>query len=185
MKRLLVSLLGLIMALTACGPKAPPTVDPTEVYRTAYVMARTAAAETLTAMPTNTSLPTDTPTASPTATQTPIPPTDTPTATLTPAPSSGQVAPNPNLKFNYGLLRFENNSGEEVQVILNCIDPQGYPIYYEYTFKSSMNIQASLGSYSYLVYVGKKRSFSGSFSISGPDKTTIKVFLNKVVISGP
>ena len=77
MKRFWMIVAIIVLLLTACGPKAEPTMSPAEVQGTAMAAAMTMIAETQAAIPTTTS----------------IPPTEIPSATPFPTntlPASGQ-----------------------------------------------------------------------------------------------
>ncbi|HSQ38839.1 MAG TPA: hypothetical protein VLM78_01665, partial [Anaerolineales bacterium] len=71
MKKVLPLILGLTVLLSACGAKAPPTIDAASVNATAVAMAFTMAAQTQAALPTATAT---------------LPPTETPTLPL-PSPT--------------------------------------------------------------------------------------------------
>ena len=75
----------LILLVSACAPKAAPTVNPVDIQNTAQAAAYTMAAQTIQAMPTNTPVPTETPSPIPLPTDTvpPLPTIGTP-ATLSP-----------------------------------------------------------------------------------------------------
>lgn len=68
MKKLLITILGSILLISACGPEPAPTMSPEEVQGTAVAAAWTMVAETQAAIPT----------------ATPVPPTETPPQTSLP-----------------------------------------------------------------------------------------------------
>ena len=68
MKKLLITLLGSILLISACGPEPVPTMSAEDVQGTAVAAAWTMVAETQAAIPTNT----------------PVPPTETPSPTALP-----------------------------------------------------------------------------------------------------
>lgn len=71
MKRIWIISAIIIVLLTACGPKAEPTMSPADVQGTAMAAAMTMVAETQAAVPTATSIPpTEAPTATPFPTNT-------------------------------------------------------------------------------------------------------------------
>ncbi|GER81248.1 MAG: hypothetical protein JETCAE02_03900 [Anaerolineaceae bacterium] len=91
MRKLLPLILGLVVLLSACGPKATPTIDAASVQASAVAMAYTMAAQTQAAVPTatNTQPPTETPVPpTPTFALPSFPTLDLPTATQ--AAASGQ-----------------------------------------------------------------------------------------------
>jgi hypothetical protein len=67
MRKVLPLILGLTILLSACGPKAEPTIDAASVQATALAMAYTMSAQTQAAIPTATEtlVPTETPTLPP------------------------------------------------------------------------------------------------------------------------
>jgi len=79
MKKLIAIILALGVVLTACGPKATPTIDPAQVQASAVAAASTMIALTQAAIPTNT----------------PIPPTDTPSPTPLPSFTPAVLATQP------------------------------------------------------------------------------------------
>lgn len=95
MKKLIYLSMLAAALLTACGPKATPTVNPADVQATAFAAASTMVAQTQAAIPTATPFP---PTETPSPT---LPPTNTPPApptssipTLAIAPTQGANADN-------------------------------------------------------------------------------------------
>jgi hypothetical protein len=82
-KSLLTTIAVLVLLLSACGVKAPPTVDPAFVQASAVAAANTMLAMTQAAMPTETL----------------VPPTDTPTDTPQPAPVLPPLPTNPVLSI--------------------------------------------------------------------------------------
>lgn len=190
MKKILLTLI-LAALLGACAPTATP--EPTaDAAATISVQASTIVASTLTAQPTATPIPTNTP--EPSATFTPIPPTETPaapTATLTPLASptvfQGTLAPYDVSGLPTGLFRIENSSGEEsiVVTIQGTTKPGEKPVYYSYLVTKVFLFDIPWGSYNYTVQIGTKKLYTGTFGIANKDKTTMRVFLNKIVIVGP
>ncbi|MGE5073824.1 MAG: hypothetical protein ACM3MF_10380, partial [Anaerolineae bacterium] len=71
MYRILFTAAALVVLLSACGPRATPTIDAAQVQATAMAAAATMVAATQAAMPT----------------KTPVPPTPSPT--LLPSPTAG------------------------------------------------------------------------------------------------
>jgi hypothetical protein len=92
MNRLFTTLLTAGILITACGPKATPTIDPIQVQASAVAAAGTMIALTQAAIPTATPIPpTDTPTSTPLPTFTPatLATLGFPAASATPLTSSG------------------------------------------------------------------------------------------------
>jgi hypothetical protein len=185
MKRILIPLLLIVALLAACGPA--PTPQPTvDVNATISAISETMVAGTLTAQPTATPLPTDTPT--------PIPPTDTPTPTATLTPTEtvtpqafvGCFAPAGVGNVSNSTFRIENNTKQTLRVYMNGVSPSGnYSVNCSYVVTASFNTEIIFGDYEYSVQIGDKRTIGGKFKITGSDKTTMRIYDNKVVVVGP
>lgn len=169
-KLLLVSLL-----LAACG--GPSQAD---IAATAEGLAATGLAQTAAAIPTDTptAIPTDTPEPSPTFTEAP-----TDTATLapsdTPAPVVELPTPTWQAPSKTAPLRLQNNSGEEVLLIILS------PVYQEIRFKSSRVLTFDWGTYSYRLWIGGDGPYVGTFSITNDDKHTLVIEQDKVYFLVP
>jgi hypothetical protein len=194
-------LLSFLLILTACGP-APTQVATPDIQSTTAAIAGTMVAATQSAQPSPTLKPTDTQT--PTTTPTSIP-TLTPTlesgntGTLTPTPDltvvgvatatawSGTFAPGNTNGLPTGLLRIENNTGEkEIIVTLSGITmTREQPVYYSYKVTGALNITILWARYQYMVQIPNKRILTGTFGQNSKDKTTMRVDLTKIVITGP
>lgn len=195
MKKFVFALIGLALAIGACAPATPvstplPTPD---MAATADVLAKTMVAETLAAMPTdtplptNTPLPTDTPTQAVTDTETPTA-TFTPTITLTAEPFTGMFAPGgtPN-DGRKGFIRAENNTDfTPVTIVMDGVSANGNdPIYVAYVFDAAILFEVPFGSYKYRITIANKATHEGSVRINNKDKTTFRIYLNKVNVVGP
>jgi hypothetical protein len=170
MKRTFLIVIALILTLTACGQGA---------------ISATMVATTLTALPTltNTPLPTETPTLPP-ATETPTP---TVTATSTSIPFQGTLAP-AGLGGTLPVKKFliANNTSETLHVSIYGVSMPGEkPLYYEYDVTGAFSFDIVWGSFQYTVQVGTKKIFTGNFKINNYDKTVMRVYMTKVVITGP
>jgi hypothetical protein len=187
-------MLIMIFAFTACGPAPTPAPTP-DINATIAALSNTMLAGTLTAQPTKTPVPTET--LSPTATPTMLV-SETPTlelATSVPSPTTGPSAtpwtgffdPGNTNDLPTGLLRIENLSGEkEITVTLNGITlSRDQPVYYAYKVTGAFNIDVKWARYSYVIQIPNKRTITGTFGIASKDKTTMKIYLTKVVVAGP
>jgi hypothetical protein len=189
----LVSILAALV-LAACAPAATAIPEPTlDIPATTSALAATMAAGTLAALPTATTAPTET-LPPPTETATSLPTetatlvfTETATVTLTPEPFEGTLAPAGTQGTRPSLLRVENNTNyKPLTITLNGVsDPGEKPVYYAWEMPSVGVFEIVWGRYQYYITVGNKLSFSGEFRVNNYDKTTIRVFNNKVVIVGP
>jgi len=192
MKKVIFLTLILSLALSSCSAIssvfATPTITP-DVPATALAAAQIAVAETLTAMPTNTPVPpteTPVPTATLAPTNTPEP---TPTATSTMYPWFVFFAPNPDRLdgLPQGGLRIENHTGEPsiIVTLIGTTAKREQPVYYRYEVPTNTVITVFWGSYDITVEVGTKKTLFASYAQQSKDKTTMSVYLNKVVIVGP
>jgi len=191
MKRFLL-MAALLTVLTACGGQTQPATPTVDVNATIAALSGTMMAGTLTAQPTQTPLPTGTFTPEPTATFTLTP---TPTETLTPTPTAtlppfyGEFVPaGLPASIHRGYILFENETKIR-PVYLNIqgtTEQQERPVYYRYTFEERQHrYDIPFGTYQYVIFLGEKKMFSGSFRINNFDKTTFFIRDEKVVIVGP
>ena len=152
-------------------------------------MAETGVAQTLMALPTNTTLPSPifTSTPLPTQTQTPTLLAATQTATLftasgtlvnaLPSPVSATEQADKSDAQTYLLL--QNNTDQVIWFIVDS------PIYLEYRFSDSFGLLIGNGDYHYRAYIGSKGPIEGSFHIGNQDKHTITFTAGKVIFQGP
>jgi hypothetical protein len=194
-------LLSLLLFLTACG-RAPKPIATPDIQGTTAAIAGTMVAATQTAQPSLTPNPTDTPTST-------ITPTSIPTMTITVESSSaGTLTPTPDLSLGgvatatawsgtfapgnteglpTGLLHIENNTGvKEIIVTLTGVTmTREQPVYYSYLVNGSLNITILWARYQYMIQIPNKKIFTGTFGQNSKDKTTMRIDLTKVVITGP
>ena len=188
----------LLAILAGCGPAPTPTPTP-DLNATMSALSGTMVAGTLTAQPTNTLLPTETATPLPTETAT-LPPTETPdpsmpVATLdtslpggpTPTLFTGTFVPGDLTGLETAILRVENLSGvkEIIVTITGVTRPREIPVYLSYKVTGALNFNIYMGSWQYKVEIPNKRFITGAFKQTNKDKTTMKVYLQKVVVLGP
>lgn len=191
---LIISMLAL---LAACGPAPTPTATP-DINATMSALSGTMIAGTLTAqptntlVPTNTSLPTETATLQPTEAATPDP---LAVATLdttfpgnpTPTVFTGTFAPGDLTGLPAAILQVQNLSGikEIIVTITGVTVPREVSVYLSYKVTGLLNFTIYTGSWQYKIEIPNKRFMTGSFRQTNKDKTTMKVYLTKVVILGP
>jgi hypothetical protein len=197
-------ILALLVLLTSCGPA--PTAAPTpDLNATMSALSGTMVASTLTAQPTNTLVPTATPlptetaTLAPTETATPAPTATVdplaPLATLdpalpglpTPTAFTGSVVQGDLTGLGTALLQVQNLTGvKEIIVTLTGVTiPREVPLYLSYKVTGGMNITIYPGSWQVSVEIPGKRFLTSGFRQTNKDKTTLKVYLTKLVILGP
>lgn len=191
----------LVILLTACGPTPTPAPTP-NLAATAAILSGTMVAGTLTAQPTNTlaptatPLPTATPTLAPTETATPAasptldplapPPTLDP-ALATPTVFVGQVTSGNFEGLTQAILHVENWTGvKEIIVTINGTTiPREQALYLSYKVTGSYNISLYTGRWQIRVEIPGKRFLETGYVQGSKDKTTLKVYLNKLVLTGP
>lgn len=175
MNRIPLILLVLGLLLSACGPKAAPTMSMVDIQNTAIVMAFTMAAETIQAIPTATPIP---PTETPT--ETPLPTATLPLMLITPSPTMVRVAststtsssgcqPLVNWEGKTAKLQLKTDTKQQVKLSLTAYAPSGDCLgYLYYTFKSPMTVSVPLGNYSAFAWIEGKKPFqaSGGFTIT-------------------
>ena len=198
-------IISMLVILGACGPAPTPAPTP-DLNATMSALSGTMVAATLTAQPTNTLVPTKT--TLPTETATSLPPTETPaalpvgtldpslpTATLgpalpgvpTPTVFQGTFVPGDLTGLQVAILRVENLSGvkEIIVTITGVTVPREIPVYLSYKITGALNFNIYTGSWQYKIEIPNKRFMTGAFRQTNKDKTTMKVYLQKVVILGP
>lgn len=187
------------LALGGCLPATPqgPAAPTADLDATAAVFASTLLAQTVAPGPlftptigiTFTPIPHGSPTAgtsTPTATASLTVTAASPTArTATPgatAASSGPVVIG-ELPANtpFGTIRLENRSKTGVSVSLHCTTNKGYQTIMEYDVYRRTIIEAPLGRYVYVVYIGGHK-FVGSFTYGQASPLTITFYRDKVVV---
>lgn len=188
----------LLTVLTACSGQAQPPAPTADMNATVAALSGTMTAGTLTAQPTQTPSPAPTFTPEATATFT-LEPTATftpePTATFTPEPTAtlppfyGEFIP-AGLPADVlkGYILFENQSNiKPVHLNIQGTTEQGErPYYYKWTFEERQHRHyLPFGTYTYVIFLGEKKMFSGSVRINNFDKTTFFIRDDKVVIVGP
>jgi hypothetical protein len=193
MKKNLLLLFAISLLIAACAPAATPEPSATpDIPGTTEALAQEIVASTLTAMPTNTL----TPTATFTPTETPLPtatftetPTLEPTATATLIPFWGEFAPAGLPQgVNKGYILFENETNiKPVYLNIQGTTEQGErPYYYKWSFEERQHRwDLPFGTYTYVIFLGEKKMFTGTFRINNYDKTTFFIRENMVKIVGP
>ena len=189
-------LLVFVFIFTACAtPSAPPTPTP-DLPATVLALAGTMIASTLTAQPSKTPAPTQTPlpTATIQASETATPelvgtftPDPIQSGLASPTAWSGTFSPGNTAGLDEAFLLIENNTGsKEIIVTLNGTTVlRSQPVYYSYKVTGRLVISILQARYQYIIQIPNKRIFTGTFGQMKKDKSTIRVELNKVVITGP
>ncbi|PWH13922.1 MAG: hypothetical protein DDG60_09435 [Anaerolineae bacterium] len=182
----------LLALLAACSGPAQTPVPTVDVNATIAALSGTMMAGTLTAQPTQTPTATTTFTPEPTATFTLTP---EPTATFTPEPTAtfipfyGEFTPaGLPAGVDRGYVLFQNDSSiKTVHLNIQGTTAQGErPYYYKWTFEERQHRHnLPFGTYQYVIFLGEKKMFSGSFRIYNYDKTTFFIRDDKIVIAGP
>ncbi len=152
-KKILLILLALSVALTACAPEAAPTMAPADVEGTAVSAAFTMVALTQMAIPTNTALPpTETPSPTPLPTFTALAVIPTLEPLILPTTTSAPADPNNcNKPLNVSEagptknVRIENTTNAQVNLSLNLYTP---------------NLFGQCGALAYVVKKGEKRKIA-------------------------
>ncbi len=151
-----------------------------------------------TAAPTDTFTPTTVPPPAPnltttldTATSAPLSSTFTATATIASAPGAATATLTPTLGIlTYGTLppavpfnsiTLINKSKTQAYISLQVTTIQGGPAILEYPVEGRVKIQAPVGFYLYVAWVGGNKMV-GNFKLSGNRELTITLFKDKVVV---
>ena len=189
-------------------PRPGATID---TSGTADALFKTAVAQTLTAQPTFTAVPTDTAVvavSSPTLPPT-LPPTDTPLATatlpadLTANPATATInIPTATLvpsqvtaiwtlavrKYGtlppavpFSSLTLINKANAEAYISLQVTMPDGKYSVIEYPVKGTIKIQAPVGFYLYVAWVGGNKMV-GNFRLHQDDEFSVLLYKDKIVI---
>ncbi len=195
----------LILLVSACAPKAAPTVNPVDIQNTAQAAAYTMAAQTLQAMPTNTPVPTETPSPIPLPTDTvpPLPTIGTP-ATLAPGvivptslpaftPQSSSGSGNNQDPCNQALTTWQGPTA--TFTIVNKTKPKGTIVLGIYVVTemgqcgnlviTGSSFTGPAGQYTAAAFIDGKQDFKafGSFKITGGN-WKIVVTNNSITASG-
>ena len=197
----LALIITMLVLLASCGPAPTPSATP-DINATMNALSGTMVAGTLTARPTNTPVPTNTTLPAETAT---IQPTETATpqaaGTLDLSAASatpGTGLPTPTIfegttvsgdltGLEPAILRVENLSGvANIIVALTGVTVPREVVFNSYgKVFGALNIEIYTGSWQYRVEIPNKRFITGAFRQTNTDKTTMKVYLTKVVVLGP
>lgn len=169
---------------TAAVQPSPTPAPPTPTETAASATSPTPAAATAT----NTSAPTSTPL--PNLTTTPATATSAPESTATPAASIKPTQTNTPGPLLYGTLppavpsasiTIINKSKTQVYISLQNYPPNKPAAFLEYPVKKQVQVDAPLGYYVYVVWVGG-RQIVGSFRLHKGDSLTITIFKDRVII---
>ena len=189
MKRNMALLFLIAALLVGCGPAATP--EPTvDANATVQAVNATMVSAILTAQPTKTPLPTGTPT--------PIPPTDTPVPSVTPTvvatttatsvPVFGCIAPNGTTQYT-APFKIENLTKSTVETFFSGLSYNGdHPVTCSYELNKNQVTFFPImwGNYKWIVQVGSKKTFSGSFYVNDYDKIVMQISDKKVSVgTGP
>jgi hypothetical protein len=178
--KLSLLLASLLLLLAACAPASTPDLAATAQRQVETWAAGTWTAEAPTRLagfePSNTPLPevaqgqpTETPTHTPEPSQTSAP-------TRVDEPTTATIQLN---EHNKALLRFENNSGQSVYVILDGT------MHGEFAFSDSWNLTLPRGNYIYCVWIAGEGPYEGTFSLTNADKHTLRIDPNRILFLGP
>lgn len=212
MKKILTPILLLLVLTSACLPVAAPVDSPPQVDSQATIdsIVRTAAAQTLAAQPSPTTLPiTDTATPSETPTHVTVTITDTPASNLTTTPATATVGTqnltvsatqpsssgNPTLTPTLGILKYGtlppavpsaditlvNKSNAQAYISLQNYPKDKEVAILEYPVEKLVKVKAPLGYYLYVVWVGG-RKIVGEFVLHENDDLKITIYKDRVTV---
>jgi hypothetical protein len=102
----------------------------------------------------------------------------TPTQTLHPR-FYGTVPPDKP----FGKITLSNKAKAEAYISLQCEDRDGKVTILEYPVRGQFDVKAPAGSYLFVAWVGG-RKMTGTFHLGSNNDITIKLYRNKVVVSG-
>ena len=197
MKKLITISMLVAVLLTACGPKATPTMNPADVQATAFAAASTMVALTQAAIPTATPVPpTETPVPSPTLAPTlpPQPTSSIPTLQPTAVPNSNADPCNAPMASDPDgpstTIKIDNQSSGPANVSLFLSKtPFGECGYrgYSLTKNGSIIVTMPQGCYSVYAWInGKKPSTASGYGcINNDDKWTFVVRDDLIKLSPP
>jgi hypothetical protein len=100
------------------------------------------------------------------------------TPTQTPRPLFHGTLP-PSLPS--GFITLVNKAKVEVYISLRCETAGGYVTYIEYPVKSTVEVTAPAGDYTYVAWVGG-RQFTGAFRLSQGRSVLLDIFKNRIEI---
>lgn len=179
---------------TAAAQPLPTTVPPTQTSTPVLAVSSPTLEATVTASAAaSSSTPASSATPAPNLTTTPVTatsgPGDNPTATKA-APGNLTVTPTLGILL-YGTLppavpsvkiTVVNKSRAQAYISLQNRPPDGPAAFLEYPVRNQVKVDAPLGYYVYVVWVGG-RQITGSFTLHKDDDLTITIFKDKVEIS--
>ena len=214
MKKILAPTALIVILAGACLPFAPPVDSDPQVDTQATIdsIVKTAAAQTLAAQPSPTTVPiTETPTSSATPTHMTVTLTTTsaPNLTTTPATATSgtqdnstitatvTAGPSGELTFTptlgvllYGTLppavasspiMLVNKSKAQAYISLQLCDGEAKGAILEYPVQTSLNINAPLGNYIYVVWVGGKQ-ITGTLKVTSGSDLKVLIYKDKVTV---
>ncbi|MBE0671265.1 MAG: hypothetical protein IH588_11800 [Anaerolineales bacterium] len=100
------------------------------------------------------------------------------TPTTTPHPQFYGTLP-PKIPYAYVIL--SNRAEADVYISLRCETSKGNVTILEYPVKKIIEVEAPVGSYTYVAWVGG-RQFTGAFSLGHQDTVKIEFFKNRITI---
>lgn len=121
----------------------------------------------------------------------PITGTGTPqitSASNTPNPLTPSAAPQPQFfgtlppELPYSLVVLTNKADVDVYISLRCETSKGNVTILEYPVKKYVDVEAPVGSYTYVAWVGG-RQFTGAFFLGQGDILKIDFFKNRITIN--
>lgn len=178
---------------TLAAHPSPTTVPPTQASTQVVAVSSPTFTATMTATAlSSSSTPETSSTSAPNLTTTPVTatsgPGDNPTATKA-VPGSLTVTPTPGILL-YGTLppavpsariTIVNKSRAQVYISLQNRPPDGPAAFLEYPVRNQVKVDAPLGYYVYVVWVGG-RKIVGEFTLHKDDDITITIFKDKVKV---
>lgn len=110
------------------------------------------------------------------------------TASNTPNPLTPTAAPQPQFfgtlppELPYSLVVLTNKADVDVYISLRCETSKGNVTILEYPVKRYVDVEAPVGSYTYVAWVGG-RQFTGAFSLGQGDVIKIDFFKSRITIN--
>lgn len=108
-------------------------------------------------------------------------------SSVTPNPLTPTIEPHPQFygtlppDIAYGLIILTNKAEADVYISLRCVTGNGNVTILEYPVKKSIDVEAPIGKYTYVAWVGG-REFTGAFSLSNDKAVKIDFFKSRVAI---